>query len=153
MTKSSFCHTCNMRIRFRNHGCFICTFVAATLCAVVKLRTLNVTRCFGVFQEAERVQTQLFWQPWQDGPVLCSSPGQHHSNDGAASVESRKTVLLHVRWCCPPLPQFDRCPRLGAWRHPHGSWQVCKLAVGSKRSCELLDDVVGRPHPCDGCGW
>ena len=139
MTKSSFCHTCNMRIRFRNHGCFICTFVAATLCAVVKLRTLNVTRCFGVFQEAERVQTQLFWQPWQDGPVLCSSPGQHHSKDGAASVEARKTVCSYVRWCRPPPP--------------HGSRQVPKRVVRSKRSCELLDDAVGCPHSCNCCRW
>ena len=106
-----------------------------------------------MLQEAERVQPQLFRQPRHQGQPLCSSTRQHHRKDGAASVEARKTVLSHVCRCCPPLPQLDCRPRLGVWCHPHGSRQLCKLAVGSKRSCELLDDVVRRPHPCDGCGW
>ena len=78
---------------------------------------LNAARRFGVREKAEeRVQRQLFRQPWQDGPLLCSSPGQHHSKDGAASVEARKTVCSYVRWCSPPPPQVNRSPSVGGTR-------------------------------------
>ena len=106
-----------------------------------------------MLQEAERVHPQLFRQPRQEVQPLFSGPRQHRCKEGAASVQARKTARPYVRRCCPPLPQLDCCPCLGIWCHPHGSWQVCKLAEGCKRACELLDDVVGRPHACDGCWW
>ena len=115
------------------------------------MKLLNVSWRFNVLQEAGRVQPQLFRQPWQKGQPLSSIRRQHHSKDGATSAQARKTVLFHMRWCSPPPPQFNRSPRLGVWCHPHGSRQVFERVVRSKRSRELLDDGIGRPHACDGC--
>ena len=102
-----------------------------------------------MLQEPKHVQPQLFRQAWQGGSRLCFKSRQHHNPDCNTSVVASKTVISNVRRCSPPPPQLECARRLRIWRYPHGPWQVCKLVVSSKWSCELLDDVVWCPQPCN----